>query len=349
MLQSRRKSPRCKIGIVVLLLLWGVLLSFNCKKKEIEPGDTLIEFFNLLNQGSYKKAATLCVEDIDPFLLDFTYNVSLRYIDRVIVKEHQVDAEKASYFIYLILKDGVQFVYYHRTKEGYLVPGTMELRKVISKDDKVQWKVVCGEFWETYHWKDISRKIRLNIIKVVERTLYYRDSTEMLPGSLSVLWSEELDSIINPVTGEEGGIATPEKVISGVVTYSYNEEQNEVSIIGYGVQGEAIDYYIVSHARGTEKAELLEFFDVPPRKISMVIPGFPESERMKGIEGIVSLKLLIGRDGMVHEIKVERSLSSVFDSVAVEAVKHSVFSPAKRDRKPVAVWYNFPVRFVIEE
>jgi protein TonB len=348
-MQKRKRSNSAGSLFLILSLLLIVSILSSCRKQGKAPDGVLKQFFYLLNDGAYKKAATLCVEDIDPDLLDFTYIVTLRFMDKVIVKEHQLSKDKARYRVYLILKDGKELVYYSRTSEGLLLPGSMLLENVAEESKNATWKVRCGEFWERHHWHDITNKLRLNIIAAVEKTIAYRDSTGSLPDSLSLIWSTALDTIINPVTGEGEAFVTEGDGGPGAISFSFDSEMNEVNIKAYDVLGEEIDYFIVSHKRGTEKAGLLEFFDVPPRKLAMVIPAYPESEREKGTEGAVGLNLLIGRDGMVHEVKVEKSVSAVFDSLAVDAVMQSIFSPAKRDGKPVAVWYQFPVRFVLEK
>jgi protein TonB len=225
----------------------------------------------------------------------------------------------------------------------------MLLKNVASGEEGPDWRVKCDEFWARHHWQDITQKMRLNMATVVEQVIQYRDSLEKLPDSISLIWTDNLDTIINPVSGEEELFVGQKDTAPGVISFYLDRELNELNIKGYDVLGKEIEYYIVSHKRGTEKAGILEFFDVPPKKLSMVIPAYPESEQEEGVEGVVGLNLLIGRDGMVHEAKVEKSVSPVFDSLAVDAVMHSIFSPAKRDGKPVAVWYQFPVRFVLEE
>jgi protein TonB len=348
MLPQKDKNVTVVPWFYLLAILVFVFLT-SCSRTGDTPGSVLEQFFALLNEGAYKKAAALCADDIDPDLLDFTYIVSLRFMDKVIVKEHAVRKDEARYCVYLILKDGKELVYYSRTPEGRLLPGSMLLKNVASSNEEPDWRVKCDEFWAPHHWQDITLKIRLNMVAVVEQVIQYRDSSGSLPDNISLIWTANLDTIINPVSGDEELFVAQEDVAPGVISFSLDRELNELNIKGYDVLGEEIEYYIVSHKRGTEKAGILEFFDVPPKKLSMVIPAYPESEQEKGIEGIVGLNLLIGRDGMVHEVKVEKSVSPIFDSLAVDAVMHSIFSPAKRDGKPVAVWYQFPVRFVLEE
>ncbi len=345
--RRKRVSLFLNLRRLIYMLMLFLIIFFNCNRAGEDPARILNKFFKLINEGSYRKAASLCTEDIDPFFLDFTNIVSLRFIDKVIVREDEISRDRASFYVYLFLKDGKELAYYKRTKKGALVPGTMKLKRIDVGGNVYEWRLECDEFWESYHWKDISRKIRLNIIAVIEEVIQYRESEKQLPRSLDLVLSEALDSIMNPVTGEEEVYVDPENIRPGVVSFYYDKERDEVGIKGFGPTGEQLDYFIVSRSKEMEKAELLEFFDVPPITITTVIPGYPESERKKGTEGIVTLRLLIGRDGMVQEVNIEKQLSPIFDSVATEAVKHSVFSPAKRDGKPVSVWYYFPVRFVL--
>jgi TonB family protein len=346
---ERRKCNPPKKRVLIVALALCVVTILNCRVSKDDPSHILTTFFGLLNQGSYKKAATLCHGDVDPFLLDFTNVVPLRFIDKVVVKERTVSDEKASFYIYLFLKDGRQYVYYRRTMEGILAPGVMSVRKVKDKKGRSEWRVVYEDFWEKQRWLDVSKRIRLNIIALSEQVVRYRDENQRLPTSIEEVWSETIDSIVNPVSGAKTVFVDPDEVKPGVISFKYRKEKEEIDIKGYDVNGELLDYFIVAQSSQAEKAGLLEFFDVPPITMTTVVPEYPESEREKGTEGIVSLQLLIGRDGMVHEVKVERSLSPVFDSVAVQAVKFSVFSPAKRDGRPVAIWYYFPVKFILED
>ena len=345
----RRSSLSYRCKELFQLIVICCLFFFDCKSSGEDPGNTLITFFNLINEGKYERAASLCVKDIDPYLLNFTYVVPIRFIEKVIVKKCEVSGDIASFYVYLFLKDGRKLAYYKRTRGGYLRPGKMQMRRSVLDNGKSKWKLECGEFWETYHWQDISRKIRLDIIALTEKAYHYRDSTGILPESLGLIWCEELDSVVNPVTGEKEVFVECIEKKPGVISFCYNRKRDEIDIKGYDALGDQLDYYIVSNSEKKEKAQLMEFFDVPPITITTVTPEYPESERQRGTEGTVSLKLLIGRDGKVHEAKIERHVSPVFDSIAIQAVKHSVFSPAKREGKPVAVWYYFPVRFKIDK
>lgn len=66
-------------------------------------------------------------------------------------------------------------------------------------------------------------------------------------------------------------------------------------------------------------------------------------------QGIVLLKFVVGTDGAISNIKVDRSLSPECDKAAIDVVKKlQRFVPAQKDGHPVAVWLTLPLRFRIQ-
>jgi TonB family protein len=84
---------------------------------------------------------------------------------------------------------------------------------------------------------------------------------------------------------------------------------------------------------------------IRPRALSTPDPTYPESERHARHVGIVKLELVVGSDGLPHDITVSRSLNPDFDAAAIDAVKKWKFSPAIRDDKPIAVLIPVEVSF----
>ncbi|MGY1530330.1 TonB family protein [Luteimonas sp. A649] len=75
-------------------------------------------------------------------------------------------------------------------------------------------------------------------------------------------------------------------------------------------------------------------------------PRYPAEAAAAKQGGRVLLKLLVGADGRVKDVVVERSEpAGVFDAVTVEAAKQWVFSPKLVDGKPVEGWVRVPVDF----
>ena len=103
-------------------------------------------------------------------------------------------------------------------------------------------------------------------------------------------------------------------------------------------------------AVSTESVENLvmseETVDVVPRPRMRSAPDYPPRARQKGIEGHVTLRVLIGRSGSVEKVKVvDAAPSGVFEEAAVNAVRAWQFDPALYRGEKVRVWAKQVVRF----
>ena len=88
---------------------------------------------------------------------------------------------------------------------------------------------------------------------------------------------------------------------------------------------------------------------VDPRR-PLAKPDYPLSEKRQEHEGIVSLLLLVGPDGRVLDVKVERSSGHPgLDAAAVDAARGWRFKPAEKAGQPVTAWYRTSVRFRLDE
>lgn len=83
----------------------------------------------------------------------------------------------------------------------------------------------------------------------------------------------------------------------------------------------------------------------PPRVIYSAQPA-PVGDTQKGkpIRDVI-LRIVVGADGKVHDVRVERSLSKDMDARAVEAVKTWTFQPATKNGQPVAVFLDVEITF----
>jgi protein TonB len=85
--------------------------------------------------------------------------------------------------------------------------------------------------------------------------------------------------------------------------------------------------------------------DVPPRPVFRKPPRYPARARADGLNGRVTLKLLISTDGSVVDVRVVDSSDRGFERAAVEAVEKWRFEPARYKGRPVKVWAQQIVRF----
>ena len=131
------------------------------------------------------------------------------------------------------------------------------------------------------------------------------------------------------------------KVKDGQILYEYEfkevEERNTSSIED---NSEIVEQSIVEEQPqypGGEMAILKDLFS------NFV---YPTKAQEQGIQGRVSIKFVVEKDGSIGETKVEKSLSPECDKAAISAIKKlKKFVPGKQNGKPVRVWYRLPIRF----
>ncbi len=82
-----------------------------------------------------------------------------------------------------------------------------------------------------------------------------------------------------------------------------------------------------------------------PRVIYAPDPEFSEEARKAKYQGTVVLWIVVGPDGRIHDVRLQRSLGMGLDEKAIEAIQRWKFEPARRDGKPVAVQVNVEVNF----
>lgn len=88
---------------------------------------------------------------------------------------------------------------------------------------------------------------------------------------------------------------------------------------------------------------------VPPRIIKSYQPPYPSAERNAGVEGTVSIRLLIGTDGNVEDVTVTSSSGNAnLDNAAVAACRKWRFTAAKNSSGlPVRCYASIPIIFKI--
>jgi TonB family protein len=87
--------------------------------------------------------------------------------------------------------------------------------------------------------------------------------------------------------------------------------------------------------------------DRMPECINAVLPPYPESAKDGGIEGEVWLQVLVDEHGNVAEVHVIRKsrADAGFEQAAMDAALRWKYRPALCNRKPVAVWIMYTLRF----
>ncbi|MCX5835945.1 MAG: energy transducer TonB, partial [Deltaproteobacteria bacterium] len=71
---------------------------------------------------------------------------------------------------------------------------------------------------------------------------------------------------------------------------------------------------------------------------------------LRGYEGVVLLSAEIYADGHVGNLKLKKSCGfAVLDRSALDAVKTWKFEPGRRMGRPISMWVDVPVKFILRD
>jgi protein TonB len=77
-------------------------------------------------------------------------------------------------------------------------------------------------------------------------------------------------------------------------------------------------------------------------------PEYPRMAREAGIEGIVTVRALVDKDGKVRDTILGKGVHPLLDEAALAAAKECTFKPAIQNKNPVAVWVAIPFNFHLQ-
>ena len=87
-----------------------------------------------------------------------------------------------------------------------------------------------------------------------------------------------------------------------------------------------------------------------PAVVKEVKPVYTKAAMDAGIQGAVTLKVVVKDDGTVGDVQVTQSLDTEhgLDNQAVQAAKQWEFKPGTKDNKPVAVEIALEMTFTLK-
>jgi TonB family protein len=76
---------------------------------------------------------------------------------------------------------------------------------------------------------------------------------------------------------------------------------------------------------------------------------YPKDAMKEGVEGRVVVKFVVTATGQISDVQVVRGIYPSIDAEAVRVVKGMpAWKPGKQNGVPVAVYYNLPISFRLE-
>ena len=122
-----------------------------------------------------------------------------------------------------------------------------------------------------------------------------------------------------------------------------------LSGMSFGMEG-LEDVFAVQHGSLLSAEEQIvmttETVDLPPRPVQQYSPEYPSRARKKGVEGYVTLSLLINETGKIQDVFVVESYpEGIFEQSAQEAIEQWMFAPGEYEGNPVPVRVTQTLRY----
>ncbi len=86
-----------------------------------------------------------------------------------------------------------------------------------------------------------------------------------------------------------------------------------------------------------------------PVVVKRVEPVYPQIALRAGLEGSVTVRVWVDKEGKPSQIEIWKSNADIFNESALAAAKQFLFTPAIMNNNPVSVWVALPFRFALAE
>jgi len=105
---------------------------------------------------------------------------------------------------------------------------------------------------------------------------------------------------------------------------------------------------VVSATEAPSAPEDFYPFDTPPVLRTYPTPVYPDKARKAGLEGKVTVRVLVSAEGSVIETKVLSASDEIFVKAATTAMAKCEFEPALKDGKTTRSMVAVPVQFKLQ-
>jgi len=152
--------------------------------------------------------------------------------------------------------------------------------------------------------------------------------------------------VVKPTVGAP--VPVPDAEVSPEQTLATQTEMSQVvSPVGEGAgEGTAIEQDIT-----IDDGPPADFvpYEKGPEYVKRVEPKYPELAMRAGLEGKVSVKIWVDKEGKVKQVVVLKSDAEIFNQPSIDAAMQFVFTPAYMNNGPVAVWVATQFKFKLTD
>ncbi|MCG5053590.1 MAG: TonB family protein [Myxococcales bacterium] len=89
--------------------------------------------------------------------------------------------------------------------------------------------------------------------------------------------------------------------------------------------------------------------DSPAQPVARVPPEYPSKARQKGIEGYVTLNVLVSAEGSIQQMRIlNADPAGIFEDSAKAALARWEFRPGQYQASPVSMWVKQTIRYKLQ-
>ncbi len=145
-------------------------------------------------------------------------------------------------------------------------------------------------------------------------------------------------------------VPVPDAEVSAEQTIASQTEMSQtVAPIAEGSEGGAVE--VQQDIQIEDDTPPADFVPVEkqPAVVKRVEPKYPELAMRAGLEGKVTVKIWVDKEGKPKQVLVLKSDAEIFNEPAIEAAKQWLFTPAYMNNGPVSVWVSVPFKFKLTD
>jgi protein TonB len=193
-----------------------------------------------------------------------------------------------------------------------------------------------------------GRLVAMQLTKVEaisEKPVTFISVTDIAPPSVTEEEPPPQTSFAENVAQPQFGIPEPVPDYEATeLTLATEEEMSEAMSTSLDALTGGGDSLVVSFDGDLPSSGEYVSFEEQPVVISQRPVEYPTIARQAGVEGTVTLRVLIDKDGDVRDA-IYVSGPEMLKDAAIDCVKQWKFRPAIQQQHPVAVWILVPLRF----
>lgn len=168
-------------------------------------------------------------------------------------------------------------------------------------------------------------------------------------------WQPPIDPIqrggiaaaILPNLGKGIPIAVPDAIVDTSREFASQKQLSDDANKSFAQIGDGLDggTSVIAPEPIDPLPEVFTPFEKEPIPVLTPAPQYPDVPRRTGMEGNVTVKVLITKEGKAKKAILVKSDGELFVQPSIDAAMKWTFTPALMNGKPVPVWVSIPFRF----